>query len=414
MNRETVIKITAVVAIAALMFSLILVFNGMIGYAADDYLYFFKYTGHVVKGTPERLTGIRDIFTGMVTHYKICNGRIPAHFLLQLFTLFDKSVFNVVNSLFFTLLGLLIYFHANYKRPINIPLLVFIYAFEWLGMNKPASAYIWYSAAFNYLWTTVWILTFLMFYRIHDTESEKPKPSKEIILSVLMFVAGVFAGWTNENMGGATMGAVMLFLIYFKIKKMPVRAHHVTGLLGVITGFGILLLAPGNRVRIKKKKLNWLLPCIYLLTGAAAAGVLIVSPEAPPRSFFGANIMFGCAAFVLAAQLLDGKMDGIKKTAVVLSVLVALGFSVIYVGEYYALKSDSIAYEEAEQAIYEQKAAGIKDVKIPRSRPRKSYWSLNSYMINITNDNANNKWFNDWTAVYYGVDSVTVVKKPKK
>lgn len=94
MNRETVIKITAVVAIAALMFSLILVFNGMIGYAADDYLYFFKYTGHVVKGTPERLTGIRDIFTGMVTHYKICNGRIPAHFLLQLFTLFDKSVFS--------------------------------------------------------------------------------------------------------------------------------------------------------------------------------------------------------------------------------------------------------------------------------------------------------------------------------
>ena len=75
---------------------------------------------------------------------------------------------------------------------------------------------------------------------------------------------------------------------------------------------------------------------------------------------------------------------------------------------------EKAAYEEAEQAIYEQKAAGIKDVKIPRSRPRKSYWSLNSYMINITNDNANNKWFNDWTAVYYGVDSVTVVKKPKK
>ena len=77
---------------------------------------------------------------------------------------------------------------------------------------------------------------------------------------------------------------------------------------------------------------------------------MIVSPEAPPRSFFGANIMFGCAAFVLAAQLFDGKMDGIKKTAVVLSVLVALGFGVIYVGEYYALKSDSIAYEEAEHA----------------------------------------------------------------
>ena len=122
-NRETVIKTAAMVAVVALMFGLILVFNSMIGYAADDYLYFFKYTCHVVKGTPERLTGIGDIFTGMVTHYKICNGRIPAHFLLQLFTFFDKSVFNIFNSLFFVLLGLLIYFHANYKRPINIPLL---------------------------------------------------------------------------------------------------------------------------------------------------------------------------------------------------------------------------------------------------------------------------------------------------
>lgn len=162
-NRETVIKTAAMVAVAALMFGLILVFNSMIGYAADDYLYFFKYTGHVVKGTPERLTGIGDIFTGMVTHYKICNGRIPAHFLLQLFTFFDKSVFNIFNSLFFVLLGLLIYFHANYKRPINIPLLIFIYAFEWLGFYRPATSVLWYSAAFNYLWTTVWILTFLMF-----------------------------------------------------------------------------------------------------------------------------------------------------------------------------------------------------------------------------------------------------------
>lgn len=41
-NRETVIKTAAMVAVAALMFGLILVFNSMIGYAADDYLYFLN------------------------------------------------------------------------------------------------------------------------------------------------------------------------------------------------------------------------------------------------------------------------------------------------------------------------------------------------------------------------------------
>lgn len=418
-NRETVIKTAAMVAVAALMFGLILVFNSMIGYAADDYLYFFKYTGHVVKGTPERLTGIGDIFTGMVTHYKICNGRIPAHFLLQLFTFFDKSVFNIFNSLFFVLLGLLIYFHANYKRPINIPLLIFIY--------------------------------------INTEKSQNPSAAKETIFSVLMLLAGILAGWTNENMGGAAIGAVILFLIYFKIKKMPVRAHHITGFIGTVIGFGILILAPGNRVRfdhtkrernilkhlkwsfdqltwniwrallvmlivfvivlliwrIKKLKIDWLRPCIYALTGFAGAGVMLLSPEAPPRSFFGANVMFACAAFSLAAQVMDKQLSGVKRTAIVISALLAIGFGTLYVGEYYALKSDSLAYAEIKQEIYDQKAAGIKDIKIPVARPRRSMWSLYSYMASLPNNKSNSRWLDDWAAEYYGVDSITMIKKPK-
>lgn len=112
------------VVIVATMFVLFLVFNIFSGYAADDYLYFFKYAGHTLKGTPQRLTGIGDIIAGMKVHYKICNGRIPAHFMLQLFALSGKTVFNVFNSLVFVLLGLLVYFHANIKGKLNIPLLI--------------------------------------------------------------------------------------------------------------------------------------------------------------------------------------------------------------------------------------------------------------------------------------------------
>ena len=457
-DREKKIKYAAVVLIALLMFSLILVFNGLVGCAADDYLYFFKYTGHVVKGRPERLTGIGDIFTGMVTHYKICNGRIPAHFLLQLFTLADKSVFNVANSIIFTLLGLLIYSHANYNRPVNIPLLVFVYAFEWFGFCKPATSFLWYSAAFNYPWATTWILIFLMAYRVHSADKEKNSIGRETLLSLLMLAAGIFAGWTNENMGGATIGAVILYLIYYKIRHMSVRPHHLSGLFGSVIGFGILILAPGNKVRldnthrernifkhllwslsqlsiniiravimilivslivfiisrVKKKKIDWLLPCIYALAGAAAAGVLILSPEAPPRAFFGANVMLACGAFSLAAQITDVGIRGVKKAAAVISVCLAAMFAVFYVGEYYALKADNMAYHETEQAIYEQKKDGIMDVEIPLSHTRDAYWSLDSYMMNITNDNINSEWFNNWAAEYYGVHSVTVIEKAEK
>ena len=57
------------VVIVATMFVLFLVFNIFSGYAADDYLYFFKYAGHTLKGTPQRLTGIGDIIAGMKVHY---------------------------------------------------------------------------------------------------------------------------------------------------------------------------------------------------------------------------------------------------------------------------------------------------------------------------------------------------------
>lgn len=44
--------------------------------------------------------------------------------MLQLFALSDKTVFNVFNSFVFVLLGLLVYFHANIKGKLNIPLLI--------------------------------------------------------------------------------------------------------------------------------------------------------------------------------------------------------------------------------------------------------------------------------------------------
>lgn len=123
--------------------------------------------------------------------------------------------------------------------------------------------------------------------------------------------------------------------------------------------------------------------------------------------------MFACAAFSLAAQVMDKQLSGVKRTAIVISALLAIGFGTLYVGEYYALKSDSLAYAEIKQEIYDQKDAGIKDIKISVARPRKSMWSLYSYMTSLPNNKSNSRWLDNWAAEYYGVDSITMIKKPK-
>ena len=229
-NGNNRLKIVVAVVIVATMFVLFLVFNIFSGYAADDYLYFFKYAGHTLKGTPQRLTGIGDIIAGMKVHYKICNGRIPAHFMLQLFALSGKTVFNVFNSLVFVLLGLLVYFHANIKGKLNIPLLIFVYAFEWLGTYLPATVYLWFSGSFNYLWTTTFVLAFLMIYRIYATGGIRHNPKAETALCVITLAGGVLAGWSNENVGCAVVAAVVLFMFYYKRRKLVILRTTSAGL----------------------------------------------------------------------------------------------------------------------------------------------------------------------------------------
>lgn len=459
-NGNNRLKIVAAVVIVATMFVLFLVFNIFSGYAADDYLYFFKYAGHTLKGTPQRLTGIGDIIAGMKVHYKICNGRIPAHFMLQLFALSGKTVFNVFNSLVFVLLGLLVYFHANIKGKLNIPLLIFVYAFEWLGTYLPATVYLWFSGSFNYLWTTTFVLAFLMIYRIYATGGIRHNPKAETALCVITLAGGVLAGWSNENVGCAVILAIVLFLVYYKSKKLSICPHHIFGLVGSIAGYLILMLAPGNRIRldntkyervfgkhilwslsqlsvnmvrvtillvivaiavfifsrVRKIKINWLLPGIYFASGAVSACILMLSPEAPSRAFFGANMLVACSAFMLVSQVLRKKKSGstnvMRRAAAVIAAFVVVFFAGIYTSEYYSLKYDSLNYQEVEQEIYEQKDAGRKNIVIKQCKPQKSFWSLQKYEFSITSAKNNNKWFYSWVAEYYGVDSVSVETRP--
>ncbi len=454
------VNFSVAVVIVITMFVLFFIFNTFSGYAADDYLYFFKYAGHNLKGTPQRLTGIADIIAGMKVHYKICNGRIPAHFMLQLFALGGKTVFNVFNSFVFVLLGLLVYFHANIKGKLNIPLLIFVYAFEWFGTYLPATVYLWFSGSFNYLWTTTFVLAFLLIYRIYATSGAHPGPKTETSLCVITLIGGLLAGWSNENVGCAVVAAVVLFMLYYKRRKLGILPHHVCGLVGSIVGYLILMLAPGNRVRlgntkyerifykhiswslsqlavnmfrvigilvvaaivvyifsrVKKVKINWLLPGVYFVSGLISACILLLSPEEPARAFFGANMLLACSAFMLVSQVLRKKKSGstnaMRRTAAVLAVFVAVFFAVAYTSEYYSLKYDGLNYQEVEQEIYEQKEAGQKNIVIKQCKPRKSLWSLQRYELSITGGREKNAWFNSWVAAYYGVDSITVETRP--
>lgn len=71
---------------------------------------------------------------------------------------------------------------------------------------------------------------------------------------MITLAGGVLAGWSNENVGCAVVAAVVLFIFYYKRRKLVILPHHVCGLVGSIVGYSILMLAPGNRVRLENTK----------------------------------------------------------------------------------------------------------------------------------------------------------------
>ena len=64
-----------------------------------------------------------------------------------------------------------------------------------------------------------------------------------------MFLWGVIAGWTNENTICWVIVALVLFIVpHRKSKNMEKWMYF--GLAGLITGYALLMLAPGNMVRL--------------------------------------------------------------------------------------------------------------------------------------------------------------------
>ena len=210
---------------------LILIMNCFTVKIADDFIY-------------SQSNGILDIFAREYEQYMTWSGRSVAHVLARTSLALPRILFVLCNSLMFIWLILLICFHAGTEQNHLSYVLILSAALVFLFVPMFGETVLWQTGSFNYLWMTCLILTFLIPYR-----EEKKHP---VIFAVIMFIAGIPAGWTNEN----TAGAMILFILgaiairWFTDKKKP-ELWMVTGLAGTCIGMLFMLKAPGNAIRMQ-------------------------------------------------------------------------------------------------------------------------------------------------------------------
>ena len=237
----------------------------------DDYLYSFVWQGQSmfipVSEDAVRISSWHDLFVSQISHYLTWSGRTVNHTIAQLSLWGGKDSFNFCNAFVGTLLVAEIYWCMNQgkiSKDFRVGTVCWIFFCLWSFSPGFAPVYFWLDGACNYLWTSVILLGFFLVY-INKYYGINDIFNKSQLKSVVMFFWGVIAGWTNENSVCWIILVLIMFLYHLYRKRIMIETWMYTGLAGLISGYTLLMLAPGNFVRFRVEKIDSGLPFTKML-----------------------------------------------------------------------------------------------------------------------------------------------------
>ena len=420
--------------ILMIVFTLIFTLFSLTDYTADDYLYQFIYQGEYPTEETSKLRSPLDIPFSMVNHSRHQNGRLLSHGLLQLLMLFPKWVFNLLSTLVFLAMGFYLYKNAWLESQPRALSYAIIYPSLFIFLPQFGQSVLWMSGSLNYLWTSCFALAYTYYYRVLGVRRDNRL--SYIILPIL----SVLIGLTNENGGGAVFLFTVLYLIVKLCSKKRVRPIQAISSPLILLGLYLQLNLPINQTRMSgafslDEILDWKLAymlkvtwdtsgvlylvygflfiyalrekvktqesLVYLIAGTASALVMIFTPNLSHRSWIWTVVFCLVAIAILAKELRISP-----------SILRVLAFGLIIVaGLTYMPAFQSIFQTHREillmeEDIKEQRSLGIRNVRV-----RKFVQPTNPYNAMTASANLRaekNAWSNQWQALYYGVDSISI------
>ncbi len=426
-----------------LAFLFVLVFNIITPLAYDDFSY------RNVWGENREVKSLTDVITSQYNHWKTWGGRSVAHFIAQIFlALPSKMYFNICNSLMYMLLIYLIgklSFRKHLPRAIDY---VFIFFLSWIAFAEWGSVFLWLIGSCNYLWTTVFAISYVYFFLyMSKTEVRWIKSFR----CLGFFILGILAGWSNENTGASLVFFSICAILWCHfVKKEIISIESYFGTIGTLTGFLLMILAPGNYVRLDGVSLHgyeqinffvtvfcrffiYLAVFLYtnipliiitiimfikkrptksffkesnavLLLAAFFVGQnsMVLSPEYPPRAVTIVTLYFMC--FVMSYfDFYQEDLENLSKSIFnVLLILFILFSGISLYGDIRIKKG----IKEMENAIVMQKENGEMDIVV--ESPKASFFNSHSVVAASSQYLSDNPyhWFNRQQASIYGVNSI--------
>lgn len=440
--------------ILAAAFVTIFVYNFLTPYLSDDYFYACEV---------RQAKSFWDLLRQQYGEYLSNSGRVVGQFNVRLSLVFDKQVFNLVNSGMFVTLILLMYGNIRRKRKYDIFVLLLIITFLWKFAVDFGQTMLWICGSCNYLWGSVFILGFITFYRYFLNHPDKIK--HKVFLAAGAFFFGVLAGWCNENTsGGGLLLAIMFALNFWWAERKKggkgLHAFMITGIAGMCCGILGMISAPGVRSRsavmsdgeysgivgllsrtykitlnirtlfftvilitiivlvllVLQRKLCSLKQIrgnetvLFLIAAVATSYALALAPTPMNRAFFGAGVflMIGCIQGIVDVTDHELFIRAAKYSLVsVLCVWLFFTYldNLVNLARIYREENERIAL------ILEEKADPEGDGVVVVPKFREAFRNPYSIAHDSDMDEHGDYWINLFYETYYGVENIKAIPR---
>lgn len=446
--KEIISQQKYIILISILLFLGIYGLNHYFPITLDDWRYSTLADG-------SRVSSLWNILEYQYDHYFTWGGRSVVHSIAQIMLAAGVFWGDVINSVGYVALVLVIYYIANKGNRSNIPLFIGINLLIWFLIPALIENLFWITGSANYLWGTLLILFFISFYcSAFITGQSKDGWIKRVAL----FLFGIIAGWTNENMAVAMIFFVICLMLLMIKERQKLPRWAVFGLVGAVVGCAIMLLAPGNTIRNQSEMVNmaagsepiymfyfyrltsilkmssWyaLIPIIiyiaflllymkfrrkessnrilylsllFAVTAGVATLVMIAAPIFPVRVWFAILIFLFIAIGLLYANL-DFSLLYVKTLLYTI-----IGFStLVFFYSYWLSLNDFIRihaiWEERDHIVNVEKQKGNKDVVIYGRFKAADSWFVRPKTGDIPLDSI--PWMQNAYGHYMGVNSVKI------
>ena len=221
----------------------------------DDYLYAFIWQGHsmflpITEGAV-RISSWNDLLASQKSLFLTWGGRVIGQTLTQFFVWKGKEVFNIVNAFVGLVLMAEIYWCSNKgKVSFNFSpgMICWIFFALWSFAPGFSDVFFWLTCSCIYLWPAMFLLCFLIPY-VQKFYNFSKVISHNRLFSSSMFLLGIVAGCGNENSVCWIIIVLCVFLVSYR-KYDGKETWMYTGMAGMIFGYALLMLAPGNMARM--------------------------------------------------------------------------------------------------------------------------------------------------------------------